>query len=676
MENKIRRALERDQIDQALQRSEEWTRAQPHLPRAHRWHAIALQRQDRVPDAVDAMRRAVALAPDDIDLHAKQASLLLALRHYQRRQMATLLMEADVALARGDLDAADLLTTRARALEPGNADVDAMHGLIKLHRHDAAGAFAALNTAAQSRPDDPLLLYALGLTALGREMPAIAEQIFMRAASMDAGIAALPGLLAHSALQHRDAAAALAHIEAALTQPGQATPALRRMAAELALGARQFDRILELLLPPLAEHADDPQALQLLLTAWQQLQLPAQARYELDAVLSDKSGSDNLWRARMSVEDTGSNAAMTVVDRWIAAKPDHVPALEARTRLHDLRNEPESAEVVARRIISLEPTHAAAQTRLVDRLMLRDTAGAVAHVEALIEKAEGSRRLDLRTWLGEVHDRAGNPEAALNVWLDIQADMLKYRLDLPPQSMEPSRWPAMGDASPPTGPRPMFLWGPPGAGAERVMKALAEATPLVRHDRFGPTPPRDAFQEYTALQQLVTREVTPAAMIERWRKSLPLRGVDGDAVIDWLPFWDNGLLYALRPALPEGRLLFVIRDPRDMLLDWIAYGSAAKIGFPGVTESTAWLARALDQIAVLSEQNLYPHLVVRIDTTLEDPEAMAQLLSQAFNTHVPPTATLGPQRLPAGHWRRYRGVLADAFAVLSPTAVRLGYPQE
>ena len=49
-------------------------------------------------------------------------------------------------------------------------------------------------------------------------------------------------------------------------------------------------------------------------------------------------------------------------------------------------------------------------------------------------------------------------------------------------------------------------------------------------------------------------------------------------------------------------------------------------------------------------------------------------LGQALGFPLPP-APRDPRGLPAGRWRAYTGLLADAFARLQPVAVRLGYPE-
>ncbi len=310
---------------------------------------------------------------------------------------------------------------------------------------------------------------------------------------------------------------------------------------------------------------------------------------------------------------------------------------------------------------------------MVEALLERDPAAAVAHVQQLLDNTPEDGRAVMRGWLGMVQDQAGQRAEALKTWVDLHVSEAPRRLPLPPQAKAPQSWPDKGDVADDVAARPMFVWGAPGSGVERVIAAIAAASPVLRGDRFGPNPPNDAFQSYHTLQDLSTGKLDPAQLVSVWREQLRERGLADANVIDWLLWWDNALLWSLRPQLPEGRLLVVLRDPRDMLLQWLAHGSPAPFAVNSVNEAAEWLARALAQVATLHEQDLYPHALVRIDHIGNDPAAMAEHLGSLFGVAMPPAQTLGPARLPTGHWRTYQNELAAAFALLTPVAVRLGY---
>ncbi|WP_421568349.1 tetratricopeptide repeat protein [Stenotrophomonas sp. PD6] len=688
MQDKIIQALRRNAVEEAAQLAREWVQAEPEQPQAHRWLALALQQQGQHDDALESLQRGLALAPDNADLHLQHAGLLLALRQFEAantaldrtatlnpNELSAYLMQAHLALSRNDVDEAERITRIAARVDQDNPEVVALQGMIALRRNDADRALAMLSAASQALPNDSRILYTLGFAYLAKDMLAFAEQAFRRVLELNPGITSLQGLLVQLALRQGNTESAAATLNQVLAQPETDTPAMRRLAGELALQSGEPLQALDHLLPVLEQWPADRQTLQLLLMAWQRLGREAQARETLDAALANHPQEHNLWLARLSIDPVGGTDAAAVADRWIDAMPGHMAALETRMRVHDMADEPDAAEAVARRIIALEPGRASGETRLVDALLARDPAAAVAQVEQLVAQSPAEAQPGLRAWLGSVQDRAAQHDAALATWTSLHASEAPTRLPLPPQAKAPLSWPELGEVAAGSSARPMFVWGAPGSGVERVIAAIAAASQVLRGDRFGANPPNDAFQSYHALQDLSTGKLTPEALIAQWRYQLPARGLADANVIDWLLWWDNALLWALRPQLPEGRLLLVLRDPRDMLLEWLAHCAPAPFAVTSVNEAAEWLARALTQVATLHEQDLYPHALVRIDEIGNDPAAMAEHLGRLFGVSFPPAQTLGPARFPAGYWRQYSGLLAGAFAQLTPVAVRLGYPE-
>jgi hypothetical protein len=219
-----------------------------------------------------------------------------------------------------------------------------------------------------------------------------------------------------------------------------------------------------------------------------------------------------------------------------------------------------------------------------------------------------------------------------------------------------------------------FLFGPPGSGVERVALMLKASLPAFRDDRYTPRPPADPLQKFSTIASL-QEGADPADVVAQWRAALPQRGVANGEVIDWLLYWDNVLLQALRPHLPEATLLLVVRDPRDMLLDWLAFGASLPLALASPTAAAQWLASVLHQLAALHELDLFPHQLLRMDEAVNDPQALATLVGSTIGLELapPPAGALGALRFPAGHWRVYAEALAEPFALLTPVARRLGY---
>ena len=688
MQDNIIDALRRNANDDAVALARQWVADAAGDAQAWRWLALALQQQGQHAEAETSLRQALELAPDNADLHLQLAGLLLAVRQFDAanealatstalnpNEFSAYVMQAHLALARGDVEEARRLCTLAERVDPDSLELAAIHGMLALHAGEVDRALAVLSAAAGQRQDDPRLLYALGFAYLGKDMLAFAEQAFRRVVELTPENRALRGMVVQLALRQGNAESAAEMMGQILQQPGGDTPAMRRLAAELELRSGQPAKALEALRPLLHELPGERSVLQMALVAWERLGKEEEARATLDELLQSHPQSHDLWLARLAVAAVGSAEAVEVCERWLQAMPEHIPALETRMNLHDMNEQPEGAEAVARRIVEIEPGRASGEQRIVEALLQRDPPAAVAYVKDIIAKADPSQRVGLRAWLGAVQDRAGDVAGALDTWLGAHVEAAPNRLPLPPQAKAPASWPALGTIGEDTKVRPMLVWGAPGSGVERLLATLATASQVVRADRYGTTPPDDALQNYNTLARLANGELSGEQLVAQWREQLPGRGIADGNVIDWLLWWDNALLWALRPSLPEGRLVAVVRDPRDMLIEWLSIGAPAPFAINSLQDAAQWLARALAQLADLHEQDLYAHLIVRIDDVVNSPQGMAELLQQAFGVRFGVVRSLGPTTVAAGHWRRYSEVLSSAFALLTPVAVRLGYPE-
>jgi hypothetical protein len=279
----------------------------------------------------------------------------------------------------------------------------------------------------------------------------------------------------------------------------------------------------------------------------------------------------------------------------------------------------------------------------------------------------------LQGWLAMAQDTAGQAADAVASWSALQAELAPQRVPLWTPGTPRADWPELAPVA--EGATPMaFLFGPPGSGVERVALMLGASLPAFHDDRFSQRPPHDPLQKFSTIAAL-QEGADPAAVVAAWRAALPQRGVGNGEIIDWLLYWDNALLQALRPHLPEATLLLALRDPRDMLLDWLAFGAPLPLAIASPTAAAQWLASVLHQVAALHELDLFPHQLLRMDDAINDPQALAALVGATVGLElpVPPASALGTLRFPAGHWRAYAEALAGPFALLTPVARRLGY---
>ena len=690
MQDKILDLLRRGETDAALQQARVAVSATPDDAGAQRQLAIVLQQAGDYESARAAIARAIELAPDDPEAHFDLATMLFAERREDAAQAAlgrsialdpnqfdAYLIQAQLALGRGDLDEVERQRKLAARVDGEHPHLAAIDGMLALRRGDGERAQVILATALKRTPDDPQLLYALGFAYLQLGHLAFAEQAFRKVIERVPSAVNLHALVADLLRQQgrpADAAEAMAPL---LADPAKATPGLARLAGELELEANRPQAAIVHLRQALAGKPDDPRVLRAALEAWRRLGDAGDARAALDAALATTRESADLWRARLAVEAPGTPGATEAIERWLAAMPGSIEAHEMRMADRILRNDAAAADETAAKILELEPGRYSAELRTFQRLLENDPAAAVARCESLLPQAQdAASRARIESWLALAHDRAGHPAQAAALWQSLHAAQSGQRIAPWTASAARAEWPEPGaiDAQ---SPRTALLWGAPGSGVERVAGLLSGMLPALRSDRFGPKPPGDPFQRFAAIGELQDGTLAPEQVVSRWREALGARGLPDGPVIDWLPYWDNVLLLALRPHLPGAQLLVVLRDPRDMLLDWLAFGAPLPLALTSATEAARWMSSVLAQVADLHDADLHPHHLLRVDENLDDGVALARQLGEALPANLPvPPRELGPPRFAAGHWRDYRDALADAFALLTPVAVRLGYPAD
>jgi len=657
-------------------------------PQAYRWLAVAQQQNAQPEAALASIDRAIELAPEDAGLYMVRAGMLLGSQQVDEAQgalaqaagldpnrLGAYVLQAQLALGRGDLEEAARQHNLASRVAPDHPRVAAIEGVLDLHRGAPDSALKTITAALERAPGDLQLRFALGFAYLQKAHWAFAEQAFRSIIEQNPATASLRGLLAHLVRRQGRPDEAFEVLAPLLDNPVTATPLLRRFAGELRLEAGQVEEALPLLMSALGEMPDDAVTLAALIQAWERKGDIEAARNTLDAALATTMQAPNLWSARLALEPLDGAVASSLAARWVAATPDSVAALEAQMISHAASNQAAAAEAVAMRIIELSPGHSSAQLYVYGALLRRDPSAAVAHVQSLLSQARSSdARVELLGWLAMAQDRAGQPADAVASWTSRAEIAAPNQLPLHMVSPSVLEWPPMGEVTAGS-PHPVFLWGLPGSGVERVATLLAKIGASLLDDRFHPDAFADGFQQFASIEALVSGSQDRAASVSEWRARLPARGVQDGNPIDWLVWWDNSFLLALRPHLPEGRLLLALRDPRDMLVEWLAFGSASQLVFRSPRVAARWLSDMLEQVAVLKEQELYPHTIVRLDGIETDPQALSAAVGDALGgITLPVPDSLGAPHLASGRWRQYAEALAEPFAILGPVASRLGYP--
>ncbi|MEO8365510.1 MAG: tetratricopeptide repeat protein [Pseudoxanthomonas sp.] len=687
MYDNLIQALRRNATGEALATARQLVAAHPQDPQAHRWLAAALQQNGEPEAALASIGQAIALAPEDAGLHVAHAGLLVGAHQNEAARSAlaqasgldpnqfdAYAMQAQLALGRGDLGEAERLSRLAARVAPGHPQLAAIDGMLALRRGNGDDALKIVSAALQREPEDTQLRYALGFIYMEKGLWAFAEQAFRGLMEKSPAAVSLRPLIADLMRRQGRPAEAADELAPLLGDPRATTPALQRFAGQLRLASGQPEQALPLLLKALSMLPEDRGTLAALVGIGRTAGHEAQVRDALEAALATSPQIDGLWQARLAIEplgDTGSN----LVERWLGQRPKSATALAAKLALHRQRGESTAADNTANRLLDLDPDFGLAQAHVLETLLFKDPVAAIEQTEAWIARTpEPRQQRVLREWLGRAQDSAGRREAAVATWIRLHAEAASARPPLPPTSAPPKEWPALGPM--PESPAPvMFLWGAPGSGVERLAEVLAAGAAPFRSDRFGPAPPGDGLQDYAWVAGLSHGGVNGQEVVARWKNALPSRGIHDGAIFDWLPWWDNALLQALRPHLREAMLVIAARDPRDMLLEWLAFGTVMPFAMPAPARAAGWLAIVLNQVTSLVEEQWLPNRVVRTDQIGNDPQAAATALSEAMQLDWPAPPSVGPALFPAGHWREYVQVLAEPFAMLTPVAMRMGYPE-
>ena len=681
--------LRRGEQASALEMARAWVAAAPDNPQAQRLLALLLAVTGDIPGAHATLDRAIALAPDDGSLHYQRATLLVSENRSDEasveldrsigvdpNELRAYVMQAQIALGRGDLDEADRLARLAARVNPDHPWLLAVQGMVLLHRQQLPQAHVLLSKAAKLAPNDIQTRYGLGLSFLAQGHWAFAEQAFRGVLEKNPLPYGMRHMLADVIrLQGRHAEAAEV-LEAGLAVNDAMPPDLMRFTGELWLMAGNHARALPLLRRVAAATPDDRAALDALIEALRRNGDAADARHTLETALAAAPHIEGLWSARLSFEPAGGDVA-AIADRWQAAIPDSISPLHLHMWLAAQKGDGETARDFARRIIEREPGHIEAQTQVIEYLYQNDPQAAVGHIQSLLPRIQDPQTLRMvLSWLARAQDRAGQYPDAVTTWTHLDAIHDPQAVPLPARSNDSKTYPPSHmDQTDDASRRPVFLFGPPGAGVERVVAVLNHnVRDRVCADRLE-SPPNDPLQFPDTAHGLASGALDGATVVSAWRAALPARTTHVVDPIDWLRWWDNALLHAFRGSLPEAMLLLVLADPRDMLVDWLQRGTYVRYEIESQTTIATWLAGVLDQIATLIEGDLMPHRELRIDEIADDAEALAVAVGEALELEMSPPPALGLGRFPVGHWRNYREALAGPFALLTPVAQRLGYSE-
>jgi Tfp pilus assembly protein PilF len=672
---------------------------QPDHAEAHHLLGLALQQRGDLAGAAEALGRAVQLAPQRAEFHVTRAmvatqqgdhagaraSLQEAVKQDPNQLLAYVSL-AHMALAASDLAQAEQHLRYAERINPEHPHVLTVRGQWLLAQGKGEEAIAALSRAGEAAPDDAMVQGALGLGLLSQRHFAFAEQALRNALRLQSGARGLRYALVQSLLAQGRNDEAARDVDLLLEQqPGE--PQALTLKGQLASLRGAHDEAVIALTASLRREPRQPGALEALFASWRALGITDQGDAFLESMLAQAPGFEPAWGALLELRRGNPQRSIETVARWLDALPDSPAANEIAAQVAEAAGDFARGDELAQKAVALDRGRILAQVLLARSELRADRgADARARLEPLHAAVrEPAPRRALGGWLGRACDASGEPALAVRHWTQAHADggpAPDYPpLALPDAELETRFVDALTAAGAPAPDAPVLLWGAPGSRPERLAALLGGAGVVVLNDRFGPSPRDDGFRlGNVGARTAGSPEEAAERFAQRWRDGRAQVGAQ-PADIDWLPQGEARLAPRLGRGLPGARLVVALADPRDMLLNWLAFGAPQRMPVPDPLRAAQWLALALEQLAFLARRPQPALSVVWMQQLDESPAEVAASLAQFLGLPQPPPveamqpAMVGVGGLatgfPAGHWRRYADALREPFAVLEPIALRL-----
>ncbi len=528
-------------------------------------------------------------------------------------------------------------------------DIQALVAAFQAGRLDEAKTQA--DSILARAPGEPTTCQVLGAIYLKQARLDAAETILKAGYANAPDSAAFPNMLATAARAKGDLSGALAYLEtAAMRAPDNPIPLenLGKVAAQL----DQRDK--------------------------------ARAAFEACLALAPDNADANLGLARIELAEGDAAKAAQTAARGLSSHASH-PKLqhvlaEAELLLgHPTRAAELAAGLAASSALSANAKGAAQEVlaKALDNLGRYDEAFAAFTTANQLAQDEHAARI--------AHARTNRSVEVLNDIATVTPDLAARAVD----------WPRVFAT-----PAPVFFMGFPRSGTTLVQRALT-SHPLIAHtelDPFERAHHRILHAPDVAARLLaLTPDNMPAlrtaywAEVERQGAVIPVGGV----LLDWAPY-DSQHLALIAMVFPDAKIIFAVRDPRDVVLscfqqrfapsrsafEFLELPRAAR--FYGLTMTAAAAARAAFPLTIRDLR--YDDVVADFEGELR---ALTRFMGVPWDDRVlayrdrkdaadikTPSATQVTQPVytsALGKWRNYAFALEPVRPLLDPWAERWGY---
>lgn len=401
--------------------------------------------------------------------------------------------------------------------------------------------------------------------------------------------------------------------------------------------------------------------------------------------------------------------------RALAQQPRLFDAMAALARLYEAQGRWVQAAEAVDNTLKGDPQNTSARITRADLLLRQQDPQAVLLLRDIAEDqslAQADRAIAYAK-LGRHWDKAGELDSAWqafvagNTLLADQKPKLapsvygRQQIELLQERLGKARWQTWTPTPGADSPAPVFLVGFPRSGTtllERMLAMHPKVSQLDEKDTL-----RDALSLVGGTPEQRALERWDNATLERlrasyWRNVEHFLGRpphDNEVVVDKLPL--NSLhLELIHRLFPQARILFALRDPRDVCLSCFmqSFGlNDAMANFLTMASTVAYYVKAMTLAVDLKAALPLKRLDIRYEELILDPEthlrAILRFLDlpwtsevlrfhQTESNEVINTPSYQQVRQPlyetsVGRWDRYRKHLGNALEPLTPLVCKLGY---
>lgn len=668
----ITEAMRRGDYAAALNAARDLVAAEPNNAAAQHLLGICLRHSGDLSGSRVALERAIALSPDQSALYFSLASLDLAEGKPQAaqaglkqslqldpNQLGAYVTLIHLAMAARDLDEAERNLRLAQRVNADHPQVLIAEGYLAQARGNPDLALRCFTVAVQADPNLHEAQVAMGKAYLSRDMWPFAEQAFSNALRLDPtrSLATLRAL-AQARRKQGDVEGAL-EVLGEMIQRNPADLTVRGVRGELLAATGRALQALDDYLPMLDQHPDHVVTLGFAVMILAENDRLDEALARTEAALARSPTVDELWMLRLNISGRLNEDAKALLDRWHEANPASAACIEMIANYFLARGDMAQAEAWADRALALKPLLYVSGMIKIQARLADEPDKALAQADQMLAGTAAGNTDVLRAlngWAGMALDLMGRYDEAAERWRRVIA---LPGNQLPPPLQVPAQFAAQGEIE------GILVWAPAGVRAEAVLGSLVN--PLgsrLRLDRLGDQASGDGF----GMVRWPPGDAE-AGTADTWTQGVVAAGRVPAEVVDFLPHLDGYTLASLRGA----RVLALLADPRDALLNWMVHGSVQQfVVAPEAAMAADWLAASLEALA--DHRDAHPDKVVlaRLDG---DAAQAAEAIETLLGLAEPLVALQGnASQFPAGHWRNYAGQFSEAFARLAPVAVRLGYP--